>query len=286
MKKFIYETLLKLKAMRIRRKNLRNRYKRINMTRFYMNRMREARWGVSYSVFDGVELLKASLTNIRPHVNYINVVYQDVSWYGEPSPEPLLPMLEDMQKEGLIDKIIFYEPDLKLTAGTNERLKRNIGLEDAKKNGVEYYMSMDVDEFYIASEMEAAKYMIIKKQITRACVKQELYGSKPTQKLLYNINSFVPFFSRINRFSTHSKDPKLPCLCDPNRQLNHQFGSLYYVIHKCSMHHMSIVRKDIKGKMRNSSGIKIRPSGKRLYPKPSPFYTLCADVENWFNITI
>lgn len=284
MKEFLYKLFLKFKMMRIQGKRLRNRYKRIQMVRFYKEQVRQARWGVSYSLFDGVELLRASLTNIRPHADYINVVYQDVSWYGEPSPEPLLPILENLQKEGLIDTILFYEPNLKLTGGTNERIKRNIGLKDAKKNKVEYYMSMDVDEFYLPAEMERAKQMIVKKRITRACVKQELYGQEPTKKQLYNVGCFVPFFSRINRFSIHDKDAKLPCVCDPNRQLNHQFGSRYFVIHKCSMHHMSMVRKDLKRKLRNSSGVKIGSSGVRLYARTEPLYELNADVENWFDI--
>lgn len=127
MKELIWKLLLKLKTAHIKDKRLRNRYKRINTVRFYMEKIKDIRWGVSYSVFDGIELLRASLVNIRPHADYINVVYQDVSWFGEASAEPLLPILEKLQKEGLIDTILFYEPDFKLTAGTMSALSATKG---------------------------------------------------------------------------------------------------------------------------------------------------------------
>lgn len=39
--------------------------------------------GISINLFDGEELLKPLLVNIRPHVDYINIVYQEVSYWGE-----------------------------------------------------------------------------------------------------------------------------------------------------------------------------------------------------------
>ncbi len=277
----LYAFFLKLKAAHIRDKRLRKKYKRIYMARYYWQKMESVRWGVSYSVFDGEELLEASLRCIRPQVDYINVVYQNISWYGEPSSQPLLPLLEKFLKQGLIDKIILYEPNLKMAAGTNEQCKRNLGLQQARRDGVRYYMTMDVDEFYFPQEMAAAKYAIIKKHVTRSCVKQETYGGRPTEKRLYNRGCFVPFFSRINIFSRHGKDHKLPCLCDPTRQLQYQPGNRYYIFEQCSMHHMSKVRKDIEKKLRNSSG-----GTARLKKKQSPLQLLSAEVENWFNIRI
>lgn len=277
MNSYVFKQFIKLKALFIRGKKLRNRYKRIYSARFFAQKVRQVRWGVSYSVFDGVELLESALANIRPHADYISVVYQDVSWYGEPAPEPMLPLLEKLKAQGLIDTIIFFEPDFRRSAGQNERRKRSLGLRDAKRHRVEYYMSMDVDEFYFADEIENAKYRIVRKGITRACVGQDTYGEEPTQKCLYSINSFVPFFSRINFFSRHAKDAHLPCLCDPNRQLNHQLFDKYYVLNTCSMQHMSKVRVDLARKLRNSSG--------KMFPVPERYF-LSAKTENWFDISI
>lgn len=57
-------------------------------------RLQRQKWGVSYSVFDGEELLEASLQAIRNSVQHIVVVYQLVSWYGVPASPQLLPLLQ------------------------------------------------------------------------------------------------------------------------------------------------------------------------------------------------
>ena len=43
--------------------------------------------GISYSVWDGEELLEQSIKQIRPVADYINVVWQKLSWYGRAIPD-------------------------------------------------------------------------------------------------------------------------------------------------------------------------------------------------------
>lgn len=77
------------------------------------NRRKKSKWGVSYSVFDGEELLEASLRNIRPHVDYINVIWQKESWYGAPANADLYPLLLKLKDAGLIDELIEYKVNLR-----------------------------------------------------------------------------------------------------------------------------------------------------------------------------
>ena len=42
----------------------------------------KAKLGISYSVWDGEELLEASIKSVRENADYINVVWQKKSWYG------------------------------------------------------------------------------------------------------------------------------------------------------------------------------------------------------------
>ena len=46
--------------------------------------------GVSYNLFDGEELLEGSIKQIRSEVDYISVVYQEVSNFGESCDKNLL----------------------------------------------------------------------------------------------------------------------------------------------------------------------------------------------------
>ncbi len=114
-------------------------------------------WGASYSVFDGEELLESSLMSIRDETDYINVVYQRTSWYGNPCSDTLLDVLNACKANNLIDELIEYVPDLSKSARTQEREKRNVGLQHAIRAGCNFFMTMDCDEFYVKEELKKSQ---------------------------------------------------------------------------------------------------------------------------------
>ena len=60
--------------------------------------------GISYNLFDGEELLEKSINQIRNLVDYISVVYQITSNYGNPCDSELVSLLQKLQslKQALI----------------------------------------------------------------------------------------------------------------------------------------------------------------------------------------
>ena len=85
--------------------------------------------GVCYNVFDGEELLESSITCIREYVDFIVVVGQEVSNFGERR-DDLLPHLLKLKNQGLIDYIHKFTPvevEGSHSGILNETLKRNIG---------------------------------------------------------------------------------------------------------------------------------------------------------------
>jgi hypothetical protein len=66
--------------------------------------------GAGYNVFDGIELLEASIRSIRPVVSFVCVVYQTVSNFGAKAPGRLGAALKDLVKRGLVDELIHYAP--------------------------------------------------------------------------------------------------------------------------------------------------------------------------------
>ena len=64
--------------------------------------------GVSYSVFDGIELLESSIKQIRQHVDFIDVQYQLKSWFGKPIKLKDMQTLLDLQNRGLIDSLSLF----------------------------------------------------------------------------------------------------------------------------------------------------------------------------------
>ena len=84
------------------------------------------RLGVSYNIFDGEELLEGSIKQIRSEVDYISVVYQTVSNFGNPCNTDLVPLLERLKSEGLIDELFEYNPKINKGGHFNEIQKRRL----------------------------------------------------------------------------------------------------------------------------------------------------------------
>jgi hypothetical protein len=213
--------------------------------------------GVSYIVFDGVELLEHSIKQIRRHVDFLQVIYQDQSWFGRSiSPESVLE-LEKLKRKGLIDSLIKFtqfipvQPGAAFRSKTYERAKRQMGLQSCLTAGCTHYLCMDVDEFYIEEEFKSAKEIISVKGYTSTAVKFINYVNYPTLHRGYDSSS-VPFICKIDLNS--KMDSKFFIKCDPTRGIipvgesTHQFkGS------EISMHHMETVRKDLRLKYESTT---------------------------------
>ncbi len=66
---------------------------------------------LNYVVFDSEELLEASILSIRKDSDYICVVYQTISNWGNKTSNPHLEdFLQDLRSRKLVDELVFYEP--------------------------------------------------------------------------------------------------------------------------------------------------------------------------------
>ncbi len=91
---------------------------------YHNRRIKKYKLGVSYNLFDGEDLLEGSIKSIRNHVDYINVVYQNVSNFGNKSETNLEELLKDLKTKGLIDDFVEYKPTLnKSTPLTMRQIK-------------------------------------------------------------------------------------------------------------------------------------------------------------------
>ena len=253
----INKLLIYIKAMFLKDAKSRKPYRKQMLKALVEQTKLKMKWGVSYSVFDGEELLEASIRSIRNSVDYINVVYQLKSWYGEPASENLYLLLQKLKADGLIDEIIEYCPNTTLNAGIQEKIKRNMGLKAALNAKIDYFMTMDTDEFYFLDELEQAKNDIISKNIDYSYCSIVNYGMVPTERSLKPTRTSVSFFSKVNYFSRLGKNKKIICLADPTRQFKFIFGKQYF-LSGINMHHMSFIRKDLQKKFNSSSDMSIR----------------------------
>ena len=218
--------------------------------------------GVSYNVFDGQELLESSIKSIRENVDYINVIYQNVSYSGEKADNSLEPLLFNLLSRHLVDEIFLYEAKYE-DPHMNEKAKRDKGLSLAKKAGCTHFMSMDVDEYYVSDQLKTAKEKIIKNGIkaSAACIIE--YLKEPVYQMVnsysFNMNKdfytfYVPFIMKINKFFLQKHgSSSFPCLVDPTRGLNCSKKFYLFPAHELAMHHMSSIRKNLDKKYKNSN---------------------------------
>lgn len=216
---------------------------------------RNPKLGISYSVWDGEELLEQSIRQIRPVADYINVVWQRVSWHGNMCNDDLEHTLSRLKAKGLIDELIFFQPDLNLNPTQNEINKRNVGLRAAQKTGCTHFMTMDTDEFYETEKFRAAYNDIIDRNLSHTVCNIVAYVT-PTLRYRDYETFFVPFIHRIDkneRFTFDAFHNEVPCLCDPTRKIRLKKTSRFCFLGNIVMHHMTHVRKNIVKKVENSS---------------------------------
>lgn len=224
------------------------------------NKLRKPmRLGVSYNLYDGEELLEYSIKSIRSAVEYICVVYQDISNSGEVRKDSVLTLLQYLKMNGLIDEIVLYTPNLSKNREENELCKRMQGLAACKKAKCTHFLDMDVDEFYRHDEFVKAKKWCLDNNMDVSAVSIIEYVKSPRWRLVSNYMNppdnenytfYVPFICRIRGLCW---DYPFPCLVDPTRGLL-RVGRFYlFEKHMIAMHHMSTVRKDLMCKYRNST---------------------------------
>ena len=228
------------------------------------------RFGVSYNVFDGEELLEASITQIRMHVDFICIVYQEVSNFGEKR-EDLKDFLQDLVVRGLVDKIYPYTPlQIKtkaklslalmnqLRGERNEIVKRNLGKEICHKlGGCTHYISLDCDEMFVSDEFAQAKEVVRKGDFDTSYVNYVNYYKKPTLRMIEDDKSgyfgYISFIVKID--SRKFGEGACPVILDPTRKIQ---ANRYKVLDReeIQMHHYGYLRgseESFRRKLNNTS---------------------------------
>jgi hypothetical protein len=211
--------------------------------------------GISYNLFDGEELLEKSINQIRNLVDYISVVYQITSNYGNPCDSELIPLLLKLKSEGLIDELVEYTPILNQGPHFNEVEKRNLGLMLSKNFGCSHHMSMDSDEIYLESQFSNLKQII----------DRDGYDSSYCQMLTYYKtwefildppeDYYVALIYKIKETSKYVFGANTPVLVDPTRRMSNIAKPLILNRDAVQMHHGSYIRNDIRKKLTNSSAL-------------------------------
>ena len=215
-----------------------------------------------YSVFNGEELLKSSILSIKESVDYIGVMYQTKSNYGNTN-DNLNKEIDKLLKEGLIDEAIEYHPlevEDKMMSGTfNILKKRNMALDRCRELGCTHFLSLDTDEFYKKEEFARAVEIVKKHDLDSCFCEMKVYFKYPQCELTPDWRGYyVPFLYKIREGISHKffDDWDENIFVDNCRRM--EIGKSYiFSRNELEMHHYSYVRKDIRSKYVNTSFIEM-----------------------------
>lgn len=203
-----------------------------------------------YNTFDGEELLEGSIAQIADEVDEILIVYQLESNIGEHYPE-LLTTLAKIKELWPKIRLRKYAPDLELPAATNERQKRQIGLDWALRLQCTHFLFLDNDEYYERDAFALAKALLENGNYDASACRLYTYYRQPTYRLEPIENYWVPFICRLKLGLKAGS--RFPARVDPTRGVSSIERCYLFVEGELVMHHYSYVRKDIGRKLRNSS---------------------------------
>lgn len=204
----------------------------------------------SYNVFSGLELLEPSILSIRDCVDHVNLVIQNTSNLGNKSDEPFKEA-QRLRLKGLVNSIIIYVPDTSAAPKANETRKRNLGLDYARKQGYDYFITLDTDELYESDQFNESFEKIIKGNYDSSACKMQTYYKTPEYRLKPPEEYYVPFISKVDERS-FINGIIWPIHADPSRKMKTKKLKVFQR-DELEMHHYSYVRKDIRNKLYNAS---------------------------------
>lgn len=207
-----------------------------------------------YNTFDGLELLEGSIQCIRDVVDVVIVVDQVTSNWGNVQSEKQKKYLKNIP-DRYIDEYILFTPNRGqgyVNAMKNETKKRQIGIDRAKELQCDYFLLLDVDEYYDTSEFSNAVDSVVKSNLTGSYCKMYTYIKRPTFRLEDPDDYYVPFIHKLEKNTQCGRNFHYPVTVDPTRKIsnsNRENTELLPIM----MHHYSWVREYITTKMKNST---------------------------------
>ena len=202
--------------------------------------------GLGYSIYNGLELLKGSISQIESEVDLILICWQKVSNIGLESNE-IEPFLKKLKTKY---HLLEFVPDLSKSTKENERAKHNLMLDYFKSKQCTHFILSATDHYYDKLDFRCAKIKALNYDCTTT--KMFTYFKSPEYQLTPIEEYEMLFICRVYDESEFIQ-MQFPVIVDPALKLNTSRKFYSFKQTEIMMHHYSMVRIDISSKFKNAA---------------------------------
>lgn len=201
-----------------------------------------------YTVFNGCELLKSSMKQIQTFVDEVLVVKQTTSNRGQQMKSEDFEVLINLDAT-----IINFSPKLHLNAKENERQKLQLAIDWAKARSYTHFILLATDHFYKPDEIKTAIDLYNANPVDVTGTHMYTYYKFPTWRLTPIEDYVMPFICRIHPQTHVVSLNNYPFRVDPSVRISPAKSFYLYKEEEIMLHHLSMVRKDIRNKFENAA---------------------------------
>ena len=223
---------------------------------------------IAYTVFNGLELLEQSIDQVRDHVDYVIVCYQQTSNTGQRS-EIVRKLVENIPGVFPVE----YHPNLLLNAKANERRKHQLMLDTARMLNCSHFIMAACDHFYRPEEFEAAKEYCSANDFDVTFTAMFTYYKYPTWQLTPIEEYYMPFIMRIHADTAITATTKYPVLVDPSVRVNTCKRWDVLPQDMIMLHHYSVLRLNVRDKYVNAAS-QFKPDAIEAYVREFETYDI------------
>lgn len=202
-----------------------------------------------YNVFNAPELLPYSIRQIEPYCAEIVLCYQQASNFGQNK------NVHKEIKPLLSEKIVAleYKPSHDVEPVRNNIAKLQMRIEYARDNGADYFFYAAEDHFYDSEEFGRGLNDVVRNGYDSSATQMDTYYKHPTWKLTPPEDYWMPFIYKMRPDTKVEQGGKYPVRVDPGVKVFPTGNFKAFSREEVTMHHYSMVRKDIRLKLSNSA---------------------------------
>lgn len=207
-----------------------------------------------YTVFNGLELLKQSIEQIKNHVDEIIICYQDISNKGNKC-DKVHPFIMDFARNfnGKNIHILYFKPDLPGNTKENERKKHQKMLTTARILGCTHFFLAATDHFYKEKEFVFGKNTCQLHNYDVTFTKMFTYYKYPTWQITPIEAYCMPFIMKINPDTKIESKINYPVVVDPSVKVSPMNNFYVFEESDLMLHHYSMIRENIADKFKNAA---------------------------------